>query len=358
LFCVQCHADPSTGLLSGRRLGEIPAALSPAAYAANITRHPEKGIGAWSDGQLVYFLRTGIDRQGRLAPPWMPRLPRLADEEILDLVAYLRSDDPAVAATALSPGRGSLSVLGKILMRYAWRPLTYPPRPIAAPDLADRVAYGRYVVLAKGNCFGCHSASFRTLNETNPERSRGYLGGGNTLHDAGGEVVVSSNLTPDRETGIGRWSEADFIRAVREGIRPDGTPMRGPMQLYKELTEAEVGAVYAYLQAVPPLHRPQSPTSSPVSQATAAEAGPHAEGRRLYVRYGCRSCHGDTGVEIGDLRQADRKYAHDAEIEAWIRHPEALKPGTKMPSFDAVIPPDDFPPLIAYVRQLGRSSPK
>jgi mono/diheme cytochrome c family protein len=288
----------------------------------------------------------------------MPRLPGLADEELLDLVAYLRSDDPAVAATALGPGRGSLSVLGKVLMRYAWRPKAYPSRPIVAPDLADRVAYGRYVVQAKGNCFGCHSASFRKLDETNPERSEGYLGGGNELRDAGGSVVVSSNLTPDRETGIGGWSETDFIRAVREGIRPNGTPMRGPMQLFKELTEAEVGAVYAYLQTVPPLRRPQSPTPSPASPATAAGGGPHAEGRRLYVQYGCRSCHGDTGVEIGDLRQADKKYASDAEIEAWIRHPEGLKPGTKMPSFDAVIAPNDFPPLIAYVRQLGKPSQK
>jgi|GEM_PF-132478 len=358
LECKLCHADPTTGRLTGHQLAEIPTALSPAAFTANITRDVKTGIGSWSDGELVAFLRTGVNRQGRLAPPWMPRLPRLADEDMFDLVAYLRSDDPAVAATEASPPIGSLSVLGKILMRYAWRPLPYPAGPIVAPALEDRVAYGRYVVQAKGSCFGCHSADFMTLDEQQPERSEGYLGGGNQVHDAAGSIVISANLTPDKETGIGRWSESEFVRAVRDGIRPDGTPLRGPMQLYKELSEAEVGAVYAYLQTVPPLHRPRPVTPTPVASASPTAPGQAGapEGRALYERYGCRSCHGDTGIEIGDLRQADSKYATDAEIEAWIRHPESFKPGTKMPSFDKVIAPHDYPPLIAYVRQLGQRS--
>ncbi|SIO12040.1 Cytochrome c2 [Singulisphaera sp. GP187] len=360
LECVICHSNPATGRLTGRRLAEIPSALSPAAYTANITRDVKTGIGAWSDGELVAFLRTGVNRQGRLAPPWMPRLPRLADEDLFDLLAYLRSDDPAVEATTASPQTGSLSILGKILMRYAWRPMAYPAAPIVAPALSDRVAYGRYVVQAKGSCFGCHSANFMKLDEQQPERSDGYLGGGNEVYDAAGSIVISANLTPDRETGIGRWSEAEFVRAVREGLRPDGTPVRGPMQLYKELSEAEVGAVYAYLQTVPPLHRPRPTTDAPKAITASAEASSDRaatlKGRALYERYGCRSCHGDTGVDIGDLRQADNKYATDAEIEAWIRHPEAFKPGTKMPAFGNVIASDDFPPLIAYVRQLGRRS--
>ncbi|WP_406694880.1 cytochrome c [Singulisphaera sp. Ch08] len=359
LECVLCHSDPATGRLTGRRLAEIPAALSPAAFTANITRDVKTGIGSWSDGELAAFLRTGVNRQGRLAPPWMPRLPRLADEDLFDLLAYLRSDDPAVEATAASPQTGSLSILGKILLRYVWRPMAYPAAPIVAPAISDRVAYGRYVVQAKGSCFGCHSADFMTLDELQPERSKGYLGGGNEVYDAAGSIVISANLTPDRETGIGRWSEADFVRAVREGLRPDGTPIRGPMQLYKELSEAEVGAVYAYLQTVPPLRRPRRTTvaSKAITSAKGRSGRTAAlEGQTLYIRYGCQSCHGETGVNIGDLRQADNKYATDAEIEAWIRHPEAFKPGTKMPAFGNLIAPDDFPPLIAYVRHLGRRS--
>jgi mono/diheme cytochrome c family protein len=354
LFCTQCHADPATGALTGKVLSEIPGALSPAASSANITNDPEKGIGSWSDGELVYFLRTGIDREGSLAPPWMPRLPLLAEEDVFDLVAFLRSDDPSVRPSDAGPARGRLSILGKILMRFSWRPGRYPERPIVAPDVRDRVAYGRYVIQAKGNCFGCHSADFTKLDGAHPERSAGYLGGGNRVNDAGGSPVITPNLTPDPETGIGRWSEVEFIRAVREGLRPDGTPLRGPMQLYKELTPDEVGAVYVYLRTVPPIRNPR-PTIAPAADPSPSVVDRAlAEGRDVYVKYGCRSCHGDAGVEIGDLRQADRKYATDAALEAWIRRPGDFKPETKMPSFDKAIREDELPPLLAYVRELGR----
>ncbi len=357
LFCVQCHVDPATGVMSGKRLDEIPAFLSPKPYSANITRHPEKGIGNWSDGELAVYLRTGIDRQGRLAPPWMPRVHNLADEDLYDLIAFLRSDEPLVRPNIDGPGRGSLSILGRVLFRYTLRPPVYPKTPIIAPDISDRVEYGRYVVQAKATCFRCHSASFTKLDHEHPERSAGYLGGGNALADAGGEPIFSPNITLDDDTGLGRWSEAEFVRAVREGIDRHGKPLRGPMQLYPELSEDEVKAVFSYLHTVPPLHKPRKhPRASSLS--TVATNSGSAKGRVLYVKYGCRSCHGDIGVEVGDLRRADAKYATDEALAAWVRRPSSFKPGTKMPGYEGVIAPEDFPPLLSYVRYLGQQAAK
>ena len=85
----------------------------------------------------------------------------------------------------------------------------------SCPDPSDRIAYGRYVVQGKAQCFDCHSADFAKLDEMRPQRSKGYMGGGNKLVDMAGVPVYSANLTRYGRTGIGRWSEDEFVRAVR-----------------------------------------------------------------------------------------------------------------------------------------------
>jgi cytochrome c1 len=73
----------------------------------------------------------------------------------------------------------------------------------------------------------------------------------------------------------------------------------------------------------------------------------------IYRYYGCRSCHGDNGVGIADLRGANRKYSADAELRRWIEDPSAIQPGTKMPTWRGVIAEEHYAPLVAYVRALG-----
>jgi len=64
---------------------------------------------------------------------------------------------------------------------------------------------------------------------------------------------MTLNLTPDNETGIGTWTEEQFVRAVRTGIVPNGPALREPMHPFVELTENEAKAIYAYLRTVPPI---------------------------------------------------------------------------------------------------------
>ena len=96
MLCVSCHFDPATRVLSGRRMADVPPEFG-AIYSANITRHQTHGIASWTDGEIVYLLRTGIRRDGRYAPPYMVKLPHASDEDILSIIAFLRSDDPLVA---------------------------------------------------------------------------------------------------------------------------------------------------------------------------------------------------------------------------------------------------------------------
>ena len=113
-----------------------------------------------------------------------------------------------------------------------------------ASDVQDRVARGRYLALA-GNCRGCHT-----------ERGGADYAGGRVLATSFGEFRTP-NLTPDAETGIGRWSENDFWRAMHEGKRPDGAPLYPafPYTHYTKISRADVAALYVYLQSVPAVNK-------------------------------------------------------------------------------------------------------
>ena len=72
--------------------------------------------------------------------------------------------------------------------------------------------------------------------------------------DVKGQMIVSLNITPDKEYGIGNWTEEKFIKAVKFGLK-DGEPaLRYPMVPFAQLTDYEAAAIYAYLFTVPPIH--------------------------------------------------------------------------------------------------------
>lgn len=354
LTCAGCHLDPHSGRATGHPITDIPPAFG-VIHSANITRDPVHGIGSMSDGELEHVLRTGVRADGRFVPPWMIKTPHLSDEDLHSLVAFLRSDDPQLAATAVAAPPSRPSLLAKVLAHTIIRPLPPPAGPVVAPPRQDRVAYGRYLTLAL-DCYSCHSPDFTKVDPLHPERTPGYLSGGNPMVDAEGRTIFTANLTPDARTGIGRWSEADFVRAVRRGFRPDGRVLHWPMEARPALDEQEAAAIYAYLRTVPAIEhevvRPASPATTAPPVADAA-----AEGRRVYERYGCPSCHGNEGVGLGgaaDLRHANEHFTSDAALRAWIDDAPEQKPGTRMPGWRGVIREEDYAPLLRHVRALAR----
>jgi len=348
LLCASCHLDNDTASLAGKPMPDLPPQFG-SAHSANITSDPETGIGGWTDGELVYLLRTGVTRDGRYTPPWMVKLAKMADEDVLDVIAFLRSNDPLVRPIKAKRPASQPSLLTKLLARVAFKPLAYPTTPIVAPDPGDAVAYGRYLVQGRAMCFSCHSADFAKIDDFVPEKSAGYLGGGNAMPDMNGRIVTTANITPDPETGIGNWTADEFVRLLRFGVRPDNTVVVYPMVPFPELTDGDARAIYAYLRTVPPIR-------NAVTRTVAATPVGADAGRAAFYRYGCNGCHGDTGVGLFDLRKGATDFATDEELIAYIRHPEIKKPGVKMPTWDGVIAEADYAPLAAYARQLGKSS--
>jgi mono/diheme cytochrome c family protein len=347
MLCSQCHLDNATGRLTGHRLPDLPPEFG-VAYSKNITHDKNVGIGSWTDGEIAFLLRTGIRRDGQYTPPWMPKLHSIAEEDIHSIIAFLRSDDSLVMADATPDHEAEPSFLAKFLCHVAFKPFPYPDRVIVPPDSNDKVKYGRYLAVEAFDCFPCHAGDFKKMNEKEPEKSFMYFAGGNLMPDLGGNMRVTANLTPDPETGIGKWSEADFVKAVREGIRPDGRVLRYPMARASELTESEVKAIYAYLKTVPPIRHELDRQFDDLSGAALTD------GKAIYHKYGCTACHGESGVGLGDITKAKVDFPEDSTLQAWIRNPPSFRPLTKMPAFQGVIKDEEYAPLIAYVRELGK----
>ncbi|GAB3989556.1 hypothetical protein GCM10028807_14720 [Spirosoma daeguense] len=250
--CMSCHADKNNRL-TGKYLAEVPAMFGKL-YSKNITQDEDKGIGKWTDGELIYFLRTGLRHNGTTGGI-MPQYPNMADEDMKSVIAWLRSDRFPVQASKDEAPESELSFVSKLLMNTILKPLPYSERFISFPDTADQVALGRYTANSIGDCYACHSADLIDQDKVNPEKSKGFYGGGIEMVGDGGQKVLTGNLTFDDKTGIGRkYTKEQFIRAVKHGVRPDGSILKYPMEPKLSLSDYEIGSIYEYLKTVPKIN--------------------------------------------------------------------------------------------------------
>jgi mono/diheme cytochrome c family protein len=250
-LCANCHGDNQTGKLTGKQMKDAPPEFG-VIYAPNITQDMTNGIGDWKPSELAYLLRTGIKRDGQYAPPYMAKLPKMADEDLNAIISFLKSDDRMVVADPKPDQPTEPSFLTKMLCNIAFKPLPYPTSTINMPDTSNTIELGEYLAVNL-ECFSCHSADFKTNDFMEPKNSEGFFGGGNKPLNLAGQVVVTPNLTPDQETGIGSWTKEKFVKVVRSGIKEGEAAMQYPMMPYTMLTETEAGAIYDYLMTIPPI---------------------------------------------------------------------------------------------------------
>jgi len=245
--CSGCHYNHTANKLIGNQMHDLPRILGKL-YSANLTHSEMYGVTKhYTDAQLAYLIKTGIKNDGRFIP-YMLR-PNMADDDVNDIIAYLRSDDAAVAAGDTSVGKTHLNFFGRLAIH------TRKPEPFKQdiPRPADAVSNGRYYADI-GGCFHCHSKGLTSLNYLHPEKTKRYMQGGEMFKTPKGEKIHASNLTPDKNTGIGYYSKEDFRKALKEGVTPDGRELRAPMDKYYHLTDKQVDDIYAYLQTIPPKH--------------------------------------------------------------------------------------------------------
>src|SRR6185436_14266955 len=136
LLCANCHKNSETGRLAGEKMLDAPPEFGTI-YSANITHDKTAGIGSWTDGEILYLLRTGLKRDGKYTPPWMAKLPHMADEDVNSVIAFLRSDDSMVAADPTPSIPCEPGFLTKFLCLVAWKPLKIPEHKINMPDTTN-----------------------------------------------------------------------------------------------------------------------------------------------------------------------------------------------------------------------------
>ena len=126
----------------------------------------------------------------------------------------------------------------------------------ASASAGTLVERGDYLVNAVMACDGCHTPRPGGVFDMSKRFS-----GGSQVWDEKAYTVRGSNITPDPETGIGSWSEADIKRALTDGVRPSGVPLapQMPFAFYKILTAADLDAVAAYLKSVAPVRNQVTP---------------------------------------------------------------------------------------------------
>jgi len=209
-----------------------------------------------------------------------------------------------------------------VLVALAWS----SPAPAADEQDFAQIEYGRYLVAA-ADCGACH---------TDPAHA-GAFAGGRPIQTPFG-VVAASNITPDKETGIGSWTDAEFEAAVCEGKRRDGSHLYPamPYPYYRKMTHADVLAIRAYLQTVPPVHNQVESNRLPFPFSIRAAVGlwnamyfsdepwkpdpgrPAEWNRGAYLVQGpghCAACHTPKTILGGDHR--DRAY-QGYSLQGWF----------------------------------------
>lgn len=254
--CVECHGTrdwskfagpliPGTEGRGGDFFGEEGSPVQ--LWAPNIT---PAALGDWTDGEIIRAITSGVSRDGRALFPIMPYLNygKMAREDIEAIVAYLRTLPP-IASTV--PER-RLGFPLPLVVRTMPQPAT--PRPI--PPKSDKVAYGEYVTNAAA-CVDCHTPQ----GDQGPVPGMEFAGG-MEFPLKNGRRIRTANITPDADTGIGTWTEAQFVdkfkafdgaphRTLSDAEQGENTYM--PWYVYAKMDREDLAAMYAYLRTVPPI---------------------------------------------------------------------------------------------------------
>ena len=255
--CDGCHSRHDQTKLylpvtaNGQAVGQVmeedglPGRIVP----SNLTTDRETGIGAWTDGEKMRAIREGIGRDGRALFPMMPYqlFRNMSDEDVQSLVAYLNTLKPVHNPLPATQVAFPVS----LLIRSEPKPVT---ASISTPPRTNQIAYGEYLATL-GVCEGCHTP-FDKGSFVWSKR----LAGGRTFSFKGFRVV-SANLTPDRDSGIGNWNVDYFLERF---TRHRNVPVEALPQVNKEqwtlmpwrnlsqLSNEDLSAIYAYLKSLPP----------------------------------------------------------------------------------------------------------
>lgn len=251
--CMDCHSTRDFSTFSGPL---VPGTLGKGGemfdekmgfpgtfYARNIT---PAGLKNWTDGEIYRAITTGVSRDGHALFPVMPYsyYARMDPEDIHSIIAYVRTLKPIENAVPESKASFPFNFILNTIPQKA--------SPSVRPSASDALAYGEYLANAAG-CRECHTQVEN--GQIIPEKA---FAGGRNFQLPGG-VLYTANITPDMETGIGKWTKEAFVARFKtyadssyRAPKATGFQTIMPWTMYGGMTEEDLGSIYVYLKSLKP----------------------------------------------------------------------------------------------------------
>ena len=256
--CMDCHSKRDWSRFSGPPLdgtlgmgGDVfdqKFGFPGTYYAKNIT--PE-GISRYTDGELFRVITTGVTKEGKAIFPVMPYhyYGQMDEEDIKSIIAYIRTLKPIKNEVPNSSSDFPMSFIINTIPHKA--------NFTKLPAKTDVISYGKYMTIAAG-CMECHTKFEKGSLVAGTE-----FGGGREFPFPDGSIVRSHNISSDKETGLGSWTEETFLDLFRSHsdsttlntkLKPGNFNSIMPWTMYGKMTEEDLSAMFAYLKTVKPIH--------------------------------------------------------------------------------------------------------
>jgi mono/diheme cytochrome c family protein len=288
--CFACHTVARDRPFAGG----LPILLPfGALYSTNITADKDTGIGNYSDQDFLNAVQRGIRRDGSRLYPSMPfpSYALMTDADVLAIKAYLLNLPPVRAANI--PNTLSFPFDQRWLMTF-WSALFAKDKRFT-PNTAQSAEWNRgaYVAEALAHCGECHTPRNLAFALDNTNKFSGAVTAG----------WYAFNITPDKGSGIGAWSDDELRAYLSAGHAPGRGTAAGPMgeavdNSFSYMAPDDISALVAYLRSVPPIASADLPPRlAPPAPASPKEgnAMTDAAGKRVFEG-ACVSCHDWTGV--------------------------------------------------------------
>jgi mono/diheme cytochrome c family protein len=256
-LCMDCHSERDwakpVGAIDPQHFGSGGYSVDSSdgypgeVYMPNITPYR---LANWTDGQILRALTTGVRKDGTAIYPLMPwyKFAKMSREDLYSIIAYLRTLPP-VKTPPFPPGKL------KFPMDIWVNTLPYKANlPADHPQVMDTVKYGAYLVDA-ASCSVCHATQKKGVDIRGMEYA-----GGRAYPIGPGKTFYAANITPDRTTGIGNWTEAAFVgrfKSFTDSARKvdkstaEVNPM--PWYDYSGMSTGDLKSIYVYLRSIKPV---------------------------------------------------------------------------------------------------------
>lgn len=255
--CIDCHSIRDFTKWAGPIKPESRAGggevwteemgLPGTIYTTNIS---PTNLADWTDGEIIRAITAGVNKDGKALFPLMPyhSFRNASKEDIYSIVSYLRTLEP----NSNTPPERELNFPMSLIVNLIPSDTEFG----TMPDKANKIEYGKYMTKLAA-CADCHTP----MEKGEFIEGMEFAGGMEFIFEDG-SLCRSANITPDKKTGIGRYSEEEFVELfkkyqdstyINKDLDQGQVNTMMPWLVYKDMTEDDIKAIYSYLSSLKPI---------------------------------------------------------------------------------------------------------